>query len=478
MTIKTVFSIFVAGCGWLLLAGCAAVGPDYISPKLSAPVKWSALPGSGISQHSDTQVLAHWWETFRDPLLSELIEKTVAGNLDLKQAKSRVRQARAERGIKQAASSPTVDAAGSFKRSGSSGQIGNLYQLGMDAGWELDVFGGLQRSVEAAQASVEASEADLRDVLVSLLSEVALDYLDVRTYQNQIATVEKNLISLTETFELTTWRAEAGQISQLDVEQARYNLEQTRAQLPSLKTSLNQAKNALALLLGKEPGSLHRLLDDPKPIPTPPTEVAIGVPAEALRQRPDIRKAERELAAQTATVGVATAELYPEFSLSGSIGLEALASGKLFSKSSRTWQIAPGVNWNIFDAGRIRKNIEVQNELQEQALLGYEATVLDALREVENALVAYADEQQRRNSLDLATQAAGRANDLAQQQYQAGLVDYLSVLETQRTLLSLQQSLAECEGQVMGNLVRLYKALGGGWGPLTTPITIVQGDTL
>lgn len=466
-------------CVGLWLAGCAAVGPDYRAPDLAAPDRWQADSSAGVSRDSRPEALAKWWEALNDPLLGQLIEQAVAGNLDLRQARSRVRQARAERGMTQADTLPTVDASGSFSRSrGTSGIISNLYRLGLDASWEADVFGGLRRSVEAADATVEANEANLRDVLVSLLGEVALAYLDVRAYQNQIAVVEKNLATLTETYDLMAWRVEAGQIGQLDVEQARYNLEQTRAQLPSLRTSLNQAKNSLAVLLGRQPGALHALLDEPKPIPAPPSEVAVGVPAETLRQRPDVREAERELAARTATVGVATADLYPKFSLSGSIGLEALSSGKLLSASSRTWRIAPGVDWNIFDAGRIRKNIEVRNALQEQALLSYETTVLEALQEVEDALGAYADERERRASLDLATQAASRAADLARQQYQAGLVDYLTVLETQRSLLSLRQALIESEGKVTGNLVRLYKALGGGWGSLPEQATIRQENTL
>lgn len=480
MAAKTIVSLCLAGCLWTLLTGCAAVGPDYLAPDLSAPAAWNGAPAAGISQDSDPQVLANWWKTLNDPLLSELMERAVAGNLDLKQAQSRVRQARAERGEKQAATSPAVDASGSFSRSrgSGSGAMSNLYRLGLDAGWELDVFGGLRRSVEAADARVEASEADLRDVLVSLLGETALNYIDVRTYQTQLTVAETNLKSLTETYHLTSWRAEAGQIGQLDVEQARYNLEQTRAQIPGLKNSLNQAENALAVLLGVQPGALQSQLEERQPIPTPPSEVAVGVPAEALRQRPDIRKAERELAAQTAQVGVATADLYPKFSLSGSIGLEALSADGFLSANNRTWQIAPGVSWNIFDAGRLRKKIEIQSALQEQSLLTYEATVLGALQEVENALVAYAHEQERRGALNLATGAALRASDLARQQYAAGLIDFLSVLEAQRALLTLQQQLAESEGLVTGNLVRLYKALGGGWEPLTAQETIVQGDTL
>ncbi|MDY0267817.1 efflux transporter outer membrane subunit [Trichloromonas sp.] len=478
MTTKT--GIFLPTLAWLWLAGCAAVGPDYRAPESKVPEHWHATLGNGVTPAAHPEALAEWWRAFDDPLLTELVKQAVAGNLDLRRAQSRLRQARAERGGKQADLAPTVDATSSFSRArtSDSGALNNLYQLGLDAGWEVDLFGGRRRAVEAADAGVASGEADLDDVLVSLLGDVALDYLDLRTYQARIEVVEKNLASLSETFAIVRWRAEAGQIGHLDVEQARANLEQTRSQLPDLKTSLIQAENALAVLLGVPPGSLNNLLAETRPIPNPPAEVAVGVPAETLRQRPDIRKAERELAAQTATVGVATAELYPKFNLSGSIGLDALSSGKFFTASNRTWRIAPGISWNLFDADRIRQNIAIQSELQEQALLTYQATVLGALREVENALTAYADEQKRHALLDLATQAAERAAELASMQYQAGLIDYLTVLETERSQLSLQQQLAESQGQVMINLVRLYKVLGGGWNALPANAASHQEDTL
>ena len=321
--------------------------------------------------------------------------------------------------------------------------------------------------MEAAEANLQASREGLRDVLVSLVSEVALNYVEARTYQARLAVAEANLKAQQETCELTRWRYEAGLSDELALEQARYNLESTRSQIPTLRSGLEETKNRLAVLLGERPGMIHKELEERKPIPVTPLEVAVGVPADTLRRRPDIRKAERELAAQTARIGVATADLYPRFTLKGSIGLEALSPGNLISYGSRASSIGPRVTWAVFDAGAIRKNIEVQSALQEQALIQYETAVLSALEEVENALVAYANEQVRRQSLLEASQAAQRAAKLARDKYAAGLIDFQVVLDAERSLLSLQSQMAESDGKVTSNLIALYKALGGGWTSLT-----------
>lgn len=453
----------------LLLAGCAAVGPDYAPPEVSASTGWTAeLEGGLNAEQIDPQRLAHWWTTLNDPTLSSLMERAVSGNLDLKEARARVREARARREVSQADRFPTIEATGSASQNRSSEETGGgetreLYAAGFDASWELDLFGGIRRSVEAAEAELQASEEDLRDVLVTLLAEVALNYIEVRSFQTRLSIAEANLDAQEETHNLTQWRFQAGLTTQLDVEQAKYNLEQTRSQIPTLETGLEQAGNRLAVLMGHQPGFLKEALAEPKAIPVGALEVAVGVPADVLRRRPDVRKAERQLAAQTAQVGVATADLYPKFSLIGSIGLEALSLGNLFSSAARTSAIGSNMGWTIFDRGRIRQNIEVQTALQEQALFQYEAAVLTALEEVENALVAYADEQVRRQSLVEASQAANRAVDLAQKQYSSGLIDFQVVLDAQRSLLSLQDQLASSDAEVTSNLITLYKALGGGW---------------
>jgi len=303
----------------------------------------------------------------------------------------------------------------------------------------------------------------MRDVLVSLLAEVALNYVDVRSFQNRISIAKTNLAAQEETYHITQWRFEAGLTSQLDVEQARSNLAQTRSQIPALEAGLEQAMNLIAVLLGENPGSVHKELAEPSPIPVTPVEIAVGVPADALRRIPSVRSAERKLAVQTAQVGVVAAERYAQFTLVGSIGLEALSLHNLFSAASRTWRIGPNLSWTLFDAGRVRQNIEVQNALQEQALIEYEGAVLAALQDVENALVAYAKEQARRQSLEDSVQAAERAADLARNQYSSGLTDFQAVLTAQRSLLSIQDQLAVSNSSITSDLIRLYKALGGGW---------------
>lgn len=466
----------------LSIAGCAAVGPDYISPEVSVTGHWNTDLKGGLTGGSmDTQTPASWWTTLNDPTLTNLIERAVKDNLDLKEAMARVREARARRGISAADRFPTIDATGSASSGRSSEDTGSgksreLYAAGFDAGWELDLFGGVRRSIEAAQADLEASREDFRDVLVTLLAEVALNYVETRTFQTRLAVAEANLKTQTETYELTGFRFEAGLTTALDVEQAKYNLENTRSKIPTLRSSLEEARNRLAVLLGTHPGAIDADVSERKPIPTVPLEIAVGVPAQVLRRRPDIRRAERNLAAQSARIGVATAELYPKFSLLGSIGLEALSAGDLFSTANRTYSIGPKFSWSIFDAGAIRQNIEVQNALQEQSLIQYESAILAALEDVENALKAYAEEQLRRQSLAEATQAAQNAVDLALTQYSSGLIDFRDILDAQRSLLSFQDQLADSEGTVTSNLIRLYKALGGGWTSLTSEAKISDAN--
>jgi len=453
----------------LCLAGCVTVGPDYVRPDTAVPKQWSAeLGGSLTTERPDTETLASWWETLHDPVLTSLIHRAVEGNLDFRKARARVLEARARRGVAGADRFPSIDATASAGRNRSSQETGggttrNLYSAGFDSSWELDLFGGIKRSVEAAEGELQASEEDLRDVLVSLLAEVALNYVDVRSFQTRLSLAEANRDVQQQTYLLVQNRFNAGLTTHLDVEQARYNLEQTRAQIPTLQTGLEQAKNRIAVLLGEPPGSLKETLAERKAIPVAPVSVAVGVPADQLRRRPDVRSAERRLAAQTANVGVATADLYPNFSLTGSIGLEALSSGNLISSGSRTYGIRLPISWNVFDAGRIRENINVQNALEEQARIQYHTVILTALEDVENAMVAYANEQARQESLLQASQAAQRAVNLSQDQYDAGLTDFQNVLNAERSLFSLQDQLAESQGKVTSGLISLYKALGGGW---------------
>jgi NodT family efflux transporter outer membrane factor (OMF) lipoprotein len=446
-------------------AACVSVGPDYIPPRTTVSESWHSRLENGLNdRQASTAELSLWWETFGDPELTVLINRALQNNLDIRQAVSRVREARAARSISKAGLFPAADASGSITRSHTEDNgTRTLYSTGFDALWEIDLFGGVRRSVEAADADLQASIEDLRDIHVSLAAEVALNYIEMRTYQSRLTVAESNLRNQEETYELTRMRCQAGLTDELDVGQAKAVLETTRSSMPTLRTGMEGSKNRLAVLLGIQPGALHQELEGSGPVPTVPRQVAVGVPADVLRRRPDIRKAEKELAAQTARVGVATADLYPKLKLTGSIGLESLNSGKLFSAGTGSFSFGPGISWPVFDAGVIRQNIEVQSARQEQALQSYETAVLNALEEAENKLTAYSEEQNRKDMLLKGADAAGQAFDLAKMKYQAGLTDFTTLIQAQSSLLSLQDELAKSSGTVASNLVSLYKALGGGW---------------
>jgi NodT family efflux transporter outer membrane factor (OMF) lipoprotein len=459
---------------WQGLAGCAKVGPDYQPPDTLSPAAWQAEISNGLHVgEADQQILAQWWTVFQDPLLTSFIDQAVGGNLDLEQARARLLAARAKRDISAAGLLPSLSAGGSTTRSHSSSSRGSgtestSYSSGFDAGWEIDLFGGRQRSVEAAEAQFDAGKEDLRAVQISLLAEVALNYIEVRAYQTRLQIAGTNLGAQEETLALTEARFHSGLVSELALQQAKHLAASTRAQIPGLQTGLAKAANTLAVLLGQPPGSLTEQLRVPVELPVLPVAVAIGIPAETLRRRPDIGKAERQLAAQTAQIGVATAELYPSLKLNGSIGLDALSSGKLFSEGSGRYSFGPSFSWVLFDGGATKANIHLQSALQQEALAAYRNTVLAALEEVEGALVAYAQEQNRYQALQEAAEAAGLAVTLVGQQYQGGLVNFTEVLDARRSLLSFQDQLATSRATMVGNLIRLYKALGGGWTSLNT----------
>lgn len=471
-TNSAAFSAWICGLlATLILSGCMTVGPDYAPPATSIPASWHNELKSGITGKADLMFPAKWWSVLNDPVLSDFMERAVANNPDIGQARARIREERARRNISKAGLFPTINASGSVKRSSSSEETGSgketdFYSAGFDASWELDLFGGTRRSVEASTADLQASKEDLRDVLVSLLAEVALNYVEVRTYQARIDMAEKNLSIQEQTHQMALFRYNSGLSGEISVQQAKYNLENTRSQIPALRISLEDARNRIAVLLGENPGSVHEALKEYRPVPVSPPEIATGVPADVLRRRPDIRRAERKLAAQTARIGVATADLYPKFYLTGSIGFESLDSDRLLLTGSRSYSFGPRVTWPVFKAGSIRSNIEVQSALQEQLLNQYESAVLNALKEVENQLTAYMEEQNRRKSLNEARQAAIRTVDLAKNQYKAGLTDFISVLDAERSLLSFEDNLIQCEGRITSSLVRLYKALAGGWVPM------------
>ncbi len=470
----------IPGCIWgltvllcLLVAGCAAVGPDYsgVAPEIGN--EWHAAMDKGLTAAGpDTGELAAWWQVFDDPVLTKLEKEAVEGNFDLKIALSRLHQARLNRGITRSGTMPILgsEAQGIRQRTSESvpsslgGEETNYFVARFDASWELDLFGGKRRAFEAAQAELEAGRAELEDVLTTLMAEVALNYIEVRTYQRRLAITRANIETQEKTYQLNRSRYQSGLIDELAVQQSLRNLERTRSHVAGIFAELTAAENRLAVLLGREPGALAPVLEPAGTIPEVPVEVAVGIPAEAMRRRPDIRRAERELAARTAEIGVATAELYPELHLFGTIGLEALdASGDFLDPQSRFWQFGPGMSWNIFQGRALRLNIELKTEKQKQALIAYKSSVLHARQEIENALTAYAREQEREASLQKSVGAAKRTEMLARDRYKAGLVDFYNVLDAQRSLLELEDELVRCRGRVASNLAALYKSLGGGW---------------
>lgn len=462
--------------GLLLLAACSAVGPAYSPPEAGAPAAWTTPLEDGLDgEAADPVALAEWWSLLEDPQLIPLVEKTLEANPDLEAATARLRRARALLALRRGDRRPSLDASGSATYIGNSeelggGEIGSgveteLYRVGFDASWELDLFGGIRRSVEAAAADAEAAAEDLASVRVSLAAEVAGAYVDLRTFQARLAFAEANREAQQETYDIAHSRFEAGLVGRLDVEQARSNLESTRSQIPVLRVGIERSANRLAVLQGEAPGALRERLTAAAPIPGPPTSVAVGIPAEALRRRPDVRASERRLAAETARVGVATAELYPRLRLGGSIGLEALDLDRLGKGSAAFFGIGPSFSWRIFDRRAVRAGIEVQDATREEALAIYQGTVLFALEEVDDALLAFAQEELRRRALESAAGAAERAADLARDLYRSGLRTFQEVLDSQRSLLTFQDQLAVSQGAVTTHLIRLYKALGGGWTP-------------
>ena len=460
-------------------AGCS-VGPDYHRPETAAPAIWQEAQQSGV----DTQAgqLAEWWKEFKDPVLDGLAERAVKNNLDLRIAEARVREERASLAATAAGLWPTLDLSGSYSRNRASqnavgsptqgavaAPIGgrqlenNFYKTGFDSSWEIDVFGGTRRQIESAEAILQASIEERRGVLVTLLGDVARNYIDLRGLQRRLAVAQENLRAQQDTLGLTKVRFDAGLASDFEVAQSEGQANATAAQIPALQSALKQAAYRLDVLLGTQPGTSWDELAKIAPIPALPPEAHVGLPADLLRRRPDIRSAERQLAAATAQVGAATADLYPKFSLLGNIGLQSISASDWISAPSRFWSIGPTISWPVFDAGRIRATIEIRNAQQEQALRQYEKSVLTALEDVENALVNYGNEQTRYRSLLEAAAANRRALQMANDLYIQGLVPFLNVLDAQRTLYATESDLAQSEANMAANLVALYKALGGGW---------------
>ena len=471
---------------WVVLAvlavscGCK-VGPDYRPPHINLPtgfVEASTLPSTTQPTSGPAEVvdLQHWWESFHDPVLNRLIADGIDSNLDVQLAEARVLEARAILQGNVATLFPTVDSSASYSRSqfsknafsnlrGTSvpGGRSDLYQAGFDAGWEVDLFGGTRRAIESAQANLQSQVEARRNAMITFLSELARNYMILRGLQQELAIVNSNVAGQKEFLELTRSKFQAGIATDLDVARQEAQVASTESAIPTIRTQIQQAIHRLGVLLGRNPEDLEAQLAPVGALPGGPPVVPPGLPSDLLRRRPDVQQAERQLAAATANIGVATADLFPKLSLTGSFGWQSQQLKSWFSSSSQMWSFGPNLAWRIFDAGQIRANINVQNARQHEALILYSQTVLQALSDVEDALVAYQKEQERRQTLQKSVEANQRSFALARQLNQAGVVDFLNVLTAEQNLFISQDQLSQSNQAVSTNLVALYKALGGGW---------------
>ncbi|MGZ5010086.1 MAG: efflux transporter outer membrane subunit [Methylobacter sp.] len=452
-----------------LLSACA-VGPDYKTPATDAG---SAFTNANNPEFSAQGVEVAWWKLFDDKDLTELVDQTVQHNRDLQAARANLREARAlylESGLNLA---PIVTSHANYTdQIRSAAALNNrsfaprdlkLYNIGFDAFWEVDFFGRVRRNVEASSDEVEAQEASLRDLGVSLIAEVARNYFELRGLQNQLATAKKNAENQTQTLEITQVRLEGGRGTELDTSRAAAQLDSTRATIPPLESAIQQAIHRLSVLTGQLPGALSKKLSQPAPLPNLPKTIHIGQPAELLRRRPDIRIAERALAAATARIGVATADLFPRVTFVGTIALEASTLSGIGAGGSDTYSAGPRISWAALDLGRVYARIKAADASAESNLAQYEQTVLTALEETENALVNYNRERRRRELLASAAKASIRAHELAHLRFAEGVTDFLTVLDAELRLLQDQNQLAQSETATATALAALYKALGGGW---------------
>ncbi len=454
-------------------AACAPVGPNYQRPTIATPGAYASLAGGAPAVAGDP-TLAEWWRVFNDPALDDLVARALERNHDLRIAAARVREARALRGAADSALLPRADARAGVTRSQRSGTLPNafgsddpttLWSAGLDAVWEIDVFGGTRRSIEALERDLEASEEARRAVGVTLAAEVARTYVELRALQQRITVGERAVAAQQETLDLTASRAAAGIAPEIETEQARAQLAARQGRLPPLRAAARRAAFRLGVLAGEHPDALLESLAAAREIPRPPDAIPVGLPSELLRRRPDIRRAERQLAGATARIGVETAALYPSFSLTGSAGFQSAELASLLDSSSRFWSIGPSIQWRLFDRRETRRRIEAADARAEQALLAYEQAVLVALEDVETSLTDLRYEQERRADLARAVDAGQRAVDLATERYRGGVGDFLTVLVNQRELYDAQDQLVQSEADVTRAVVLLYKALGGGWEP-------------
>ncbi|MDH7640088.1 efflux transporter outer membrane subunit [Sphingomonas oryzagri] len=488
---RGVAAIMAVAVGSFMLSGCT-VGPNYRPPsatRMGVPDQFSSDIAPGADAPS-VQELGSWWAALGDPLLGDLVDKALAANPDIEAAGAQLRQARAQYKNARASLFPTLDIGGSAGHTallgkGSTTFIANpggsggtsfatqgsydQFSGSLDAAYEVDLFGGVRRSIQAARGDYASAAETLRDTQRSIVAEVALDYIDARSAQERLAIARSNLKSQDETVQLVGWRVKAGLVSSLDLAQAKAQQETTAATIPALETSLAQSLNALAILTGQAPGSLNAAFDPPRPVPIADRALGTDVPVAVLAQRPDVRSAERALAAATARIGVAKAQLYPTLKLSGSLGGNGTAIGDIGTFLTGT--LLASVSAPIFHGGAIRAQIENARGGADLALANYHKAVLTALSDVENALVSLANSRRRVVTLGAAADDSRNALVFAQSQYRAGLIDFQTLLDSQRTLLSSQDSLAQARADRATALVQLYKALGGGWQAAPLPGT-------
>ena len=447
----------------LVVPGCVMVGPEYEEPAAPVATDWLDIENPHIT--SEPPVGPKWWSAaFNDPELDRLVENALQQNLTLRSAGLRVLQSQQELAIAIGNQFPQQQlATGLASRQKSSGTTFNDYNLGFNLSWEADFWGRFSRQVESSSADLDASIASYDGALVSLVSQVAQNYILIRTYQERIEVADRNVKLQQESLRIAKAKFDAGDVSELDMDQAETLLNNSKASRSSLEVTLQQFKNSLAILLGEPPQGFRYLLDEKHAIPSVKADIALGMPQDILRRRPDIRVAERQLAAQSANIGFAITELYPHLSVGGSIGTSATDSGDLFDSDSETWTLSGLFNWNIFNYGRLKSNVRLQDALFQQLLADYRNTVLRAQGDVENAIVAYLKSQEQLVAYKLAAEASRRALDVSTTQYQEGLIPYNTVVTVLTSYAQQQDLLASTQGSVTANLVQVYKSLGGGW---------------
>ena len=450
----------------LLLNGCTAVGTDYRAPVADVPTDWRESAQRSFT--SDSRPHTEWWRELNDPVLDRLVERAIVSGPDFREALARLREARAYRHMAGAEQVPQLGAGAAYQRRGESENTAasafavdsTLYSAGFDASWELDLWGRVRRVVEAADADFAASVEDTREIALLVAAETASSYVELRAFQRRAAIARIHVDLQQQTLDLVRARFEAGQVGERDVAQAATNAEITRSRLPALEAGQRAAANRIAVLLGLTAGQLVDELDYARPIPNPPPRAAVGLPADLVRNRPDVRRAERALAAEHARIGVATGDLYPRLALSGTLGFAADDASGLFRRSSNVFGVGPSVRWSLFDGGRLRGRVAAQEARAEQAFIRWERTVLSALEETETAMSRFVREQARRESLVSASAQARRATELAHIEYKEGLTDFQAVIDSERTLASLEDDLAVASASIAKQFIVIQKALG------------------